>query len=169
MKTSRILAAALVILGLFSFAYAIHETIPAETQIPLPGPDAAALYAYITKHKSYTDWELWPGKNKMYKGAEPHGALLTTYVNDTGIMGIKKKKPMPEGTIIAQEDYGSDKNLVALSVMYKIKGFNPEVSDWFWAKYAPDGKVLTAGRATACITCHEKMKDNDYVFTGKLK
>jgi len=166
MKAFRFLAAALVILGLFSFAYAIHETIPAETTDTAAGSGrSSALCIYYQAQILY--WlGLWPGKNKMYKGAEPHGALLTTYVNDTGIMGIKKKKPMPEGTIIAQEDYGSDKNLVALSVMYKIKGFKPEASDWFWAKYAPDGKVLTAGRAAACITCHEKMKDNDYVFTG---
>jgi hypothetical protein len=105
----------------------------------------------------------------MYKGTEPHGALLTTYVNDTGITGIGKKKQLPEGTIIAKENYGADKKYLALTVMYKIKGFNPGASDWFWAKYDADGKVLASGKVEGCIICHGKKKDNDYIFTGELK
>jgi hypothetical protein len=158
-----------MVLGIASFAYAIHETQQAETQVPLPGADAGKLYEYITKHKPYSRWQMWPGKGKLYKGTEPHGAFLTTYVNDTGSAGIGKSKTLPEGTIISKENYGADKKFTALSVMYKIRGYNPAASDWFWAKYDADGKALASGRVEACIKCHEKKKDNDYIFTGELK
>lgn len=158
------------VLGMGVTAHAIHETTPAETQLTLPGTDAAKLYEYITKSKPYTVWDLWPGKKKMYSGTQPHGAFLTTYVNDTGMFGIRGKTgTMPEGTIIVKENYDMDKKYNALSVMYKVKGYNPAAADWFWAKYDKDGKVLAAGRAEACIKCHEKKKDNDFIFTGELK
>jgi hypothetical protein len=170
MNAFRIFFALSIVFTLFSNAFAIHETLPAETQLLLPGTDAVKVYEYITKSKPYTQWDLWPGKEKMYPGTQPHGEFLTTYVNDTGMFGIRKKKgTMPEGTIIAKENYGIDRKFNALSVMYKVKGYNPAAADWFWAKYDKDGKVLASGRAEACIKCHEKKRDSDYTFTGELK
>ena len=170
MKTFRLLAIAGFILGLYPFAHAIHETQPAETQAPMPGADAAKLYEYIIKNKPYSAWETWPGKGKMYKGTQPHGEFLTTYVNDTAMFGIKDKKGiMPDGTIIAKENYGADRKFTALTVMYKISGYNPAAANWYWAKYDSGGKVLASGRVEACITCHEAKKDNDYIHSGALK
>lgn len=170
MKAVRIFFALFIVLTLLSTAFAIHETIQAETQIVMPGADAAKIYEYITKTAPYVQWELWPGKGTMYKGTQPHGDFLTTYVNDAGMFGIREKKGnMPEGTIIAKENYDKDKKFNAFSVMYKIKGYNPAAADWFWAKYDSNGKVLASGRAEACIKCHEKKRDNDYTFTGELK
>ncbi|MEW6740366.1 MAG: DUF305 domain-containing protein [Nitrospirota bacterium] len=74
--------------------YAIHEIIPSETQVPEPGPDAEKLNEYIVKYNPYRAWDLWPKKGKLYKGTEPHGALLTTFVNDTALHSIRKKKGM---------------------------------------------------------------------------
>ena len=169
MKTVRLLLAVGFLLTVCSLAFAIHETQPAETQVPLPGADAVKLYEYLTKQKPYTSWEMWPGKGKMYKGSQPHGVFLTTYLNDTALFGIKAKNgAMPDSAIIAKENYGADKKFIALSVMYKIKGYNPAAADWFWAKYDGSGKVLASGKAEACIRCHEMSKDNDYVYSGKL-
>ena len=148
-------------------AFAIHETMPSETQITLPGPNAAALYKYITQLDPYTRWQLWPGKGKLYKGTEPHGSLLTTYVNDTAYRSAKGKTAMTDGAIIVKENYTSDKKLVALTVMYKIKGYNPSSGDWFWAKYTPEGKVDASGRVKVCIDCHAAKKDNDYIYSGE--
>ena len=158
------------LLALCSFAFAIHETQPAETETPLPGADAVKLYAYLTKQKPYTSWELWPGKSRMYKGSQPHGEFLTTYVNDAAKFGIGDKRGiMPEGTIIAKENYGTDRKFTALTVMYKVKGYNPGAANWFWAKYDGGGKVLASGRVEACIKCHGAKKENDFIFTGALK
>jgi len=170
MKRYVSLLAFLFLLGLGAETYAIHETTTAETQITLPGADAVKLHEYITKTRPYTEWDLWPGKGKMYKGSQPHGDYLTTYVNADGMFDIRKKKrSLSEGTIIVKESYGADKNFTALSVMFKIAGYNRSAGDWFWAKYDHSGKVLASGRVEACIKCHEKKNDNDYIFTGDLK
>jgi len=169
MKRMVIISLTLVFVLAFSYAaLAIHDTVPAETQISEPGPDAASLSEYIIKHKPYTKWELFPGKGKMYAGTQPHGAFLTTYVNDNAYFSIKDKKGMADGSIIAKENYTAEKKLNSLTVMYKIKGYNAEAGDWFWAKYSPEGKVLASGRSDACIVCHEAKKDNDYIFSGAV-
>jgi hypothetical protein len=54
---------------------------------------------------------------------------------------------------------------MAVTPMYKFKGYNPEAGDWFWGKYGPDGKVMVAGKVNGCIECHEDVKDNDWIFT----
>ncbi|TAL24954.1 MAG: hypothetical protein EPN94_06195 [Nitrospirae bacterium] len=167
-KVLLFISALIFVLGFSVIANAIHETIPSETQIPLPGPNAEKLYEYIVRYKPYTEWELWPKKGKFYEGAEPHGAPLTTFVNDAAFHSIFEKKGMADGSIIVKENI-ADKKSVTLTVMYKIKGYNPDAGDWFWAKYNPDGKVEASGKVKGCIDCHSKMKDNDYIFTGKVK
>jgi hypothetical protein len=170
MKTAtKVIYIMLFTLGLCASAFAIHETVPSETQITLPGPNAAALYKYITQSDPYTRWKLWPGKGKLYKGVEPHGSLLTTYVNDTAYRSAKGKSAMTDGAIIVKENYTSDKKLVALTVMYKIKGYNPANNDWFWARFAADGKTEVSGKAEACIKCHINKKENDYIFSAPLR
>ena len=170
MKRMMIFSLTLVFVLAFGYAaLAIHETVPAETQISQPGPDAVKLYEYVVKVKPYTDWQLYPGKGRMYQGTQPHGVFLTTYVNAAAYYSVKDKKGLSDGSIIAKENYTADRKLNALTVMYKIKGYNPKAGDWFWAKYAPDGTVLASGRVEACIKCHEAKKDNDYIFSGLIK
>ena len=149
-------------------AQAIHETIPSETQATLPGADAVKLYEYIMKSKPYTDWQLFPGKSRMYEGKQPHGAFLTTYVNTDAYFSIRDKKGMADGSIVVKENYTSDKKLNSVTVMYKIKGYSPAAGDWFWAKYETAGNVVASGRVNACIMCHEAKKDNDYIFSGNI-
>jgi len=157
------------ILGVGIAADAIHEIIPSETQITMPGPTAEKVNEYIVKYDPYRAWSLWPKKGRLYKGTEPHGALLTTFINDTAYLSIRKKKGMYDGSIIVKENYTADKKFVALSVMYKVKGYNPSAGDWFWAQYDPDGKAIAEGRVKKCIDCHSKKKGNDYIFTGEVK
>jgi hypothetical protein len=133
-------------------------------------PTGAALWEQL-KQMNYTNkFKMWPGKTNFYPGSEPHGALLTTYVNIPAFMGIAGKKgTLPEGSLIVKENYLPDKKLSAITVMYKIRGYNPEGGDWFWAKYAPDGKVESEGKVEVCIKCHGNKKDNDYIMTSPLK
>ncbi|RJQ18655.1 MAG: hypothetical protein C4560_07065 [Nitrospiraceae bacterium] len=134
----------------------------------MPRPSAGDLRYHMTIHKSYREWAEWPGKGKMYKGREPHGAFLTTYVNETALDSIKKAKGMAEHSIIVKENYDPGKKLTAVTVMYKVKAYNPEGGDWFWVKYDPDFNVLGEGKIKACLDCHGTVKDNDYIFTGKV-
>lgn len=164
-----VFSAVVFVLGFGLAANAIHEIIPSETQIAMPGPEAEKLNEYIIRYDPYRAWSMWPGKEKLYKGTEPHGALLTTFVNNTAFYSINKKNGLADGSIIVKENYTADKKFVALSVMYKIKDYDPEGGDWFWVKYLPDGKVEASGKVKGCIDCHAKQKDNDYLFTGKVK
>ncbi len=163
------LSVIVLIIGLAAVAYAVHEEKPSETMETLPGPDAARLYDYITKDNSYFQWELWPGKGRLYKGTEPHGSFLTTYVNSRAYSSAKHKRgEMADSSIIVKENYTSEKKLAALTVMYKIKGYNPSAGDWFWAKYEPYGKVLSSGKIEACINCHGGNRANDFIMTEKI-
>jgi len=53
--------------------------------------------------------------------------------------------------------------------MSKIKGYNPEGEDWFWAEYSPDGKIIVSGKVEKCLNCRSTNKANDYIMTGKVK
>ncbi|GAB4180292.1 MAG: hypothetical protein Kow00100_22220 [Geothermobacteraceae bacterium] len=136
----------------------------------LPTADGQAVYDYITKTSPYQQWPLFPGKDKFYKGQHPHGALLTTYVNDVALKGIEGKAgTLADGSIIVKENYMPDKMLGAITVMYRVKGFDPEAGDWFWAKYMANGQVEAAGKVAMCSGCHTAAIQNDWVFTGPVK
>ncbi len=163
------LCIAVLLIGFAAVTYAIHEEKPSETMATLPGPDAVKLYEYITKGNPYDKWELWPGKGRLYEGKEPHGSFLTTYVNNHAYFSVKDKKgKMADASIIVKENYSAEKKLSALTVMYKIKGYNPSAGDWFWAKYEPYGKVLVSGKVEACVSCHGSHKANDLIMTEKI-
>lgn len=135
----------------------------------LPAADGKAVWTYITK-SNYQEWPLWPGKGELYKGLQPHGAFLTTYVSKDALKVIKGKKGMfGNGAIIIKENYSPEKKLGSITVMYRVKGYNAEAGDWFWAKYKPDGTVDADGKVAGCINCHNVKIENDWVYTGPVK
>lgn len=132
----------------------------------LPAADADQLWNYITVENAYQKWGFWPGHQGMYPGKSPHGAFLKLYANPPALKAARQGEPLPDGSILVKENYGEDrKTLKALTPMYKVKGYNPEGGDWFWAKYGPDGKVIAAGKVESCINCHRGGRTRDYVFT----
>lgn len=136
-----------------------------------PAKDAlsgATLWSYLQEAK-YSEWEMWPGKEAFYPGTEPHGMLLTTYLNGPALQAATKKTGMPAGAIVVKENYKPDKVLAAVTVMYKVEGYNPEAGDWFWGKYKADGAVEKEGPVGGCIKCHGSKADNDYIFLGPVK
>lgn len=164
----------LFLAGIPFFIYAAHEhheevVIPFESVLQhMPWPAAGDVRYHITIHKPYKQWQLWPGKGEMYKGTEPHGALLTTYVDKTAYDSIKKMKGMADLSIIVNENYASNKQLMSINVMYKVKGYNPEAGDWFWAKYDNKFNIIAEGKISECLSCHSNVKNNDYIYTDKV-
>jgi hypothetical protein len=134
--------------------------------VNLPPADPQVLYKYITQENRYDTWDLWPGKGKLYEGKPPHGAFLTTYLNRSAVRSIKAQREMADGAIIVKENYTPEKEIAAVTVMYKIKGYHRVAGDWFWAKYGADGSVQKAGKVDGCINCHGAKKANDYIFTS---
>ncbi len=165
-----------IIIMAVSVSHAGHESmvIPYENLIfgektMMPLPEGGDLRQYIIGQEPYRDWKYWPGKAALYEGTEPHGALLTTYVNDVAGKSLEKMTGFRNNSVIVKENYTPKKELAAITVMYKVKGYNPEAGDWFWAKYDPAFNVLAEGKVKGCLACHGSASDNDYVFTGKVK
>ena len=73
------------------------------------------------------------------------------------------------GEFVVKENYSPDKNLAAVTVMYKQTGYNAEGGDWFWLKYASDGTIQKEGKVGGCIGCHAAVKSNDWLFIGPVK
>lgn len=166
MQTNRALAV-VTLVGAFmvgSFAIAIAGGGA------LPDTNGAAVYKFITKTDPYQQWALFPGKDKLYKGKHPHGALLTTYVNEVALTGINGKGgTLANGSIIVKENFMPNKMLGAVTVMYRVDSYNPDAGDWFWAKYKADGKIAKEGKVAGCISCHTAAINNDWIFTGPVK
>ncbi len=135
-------------------------------------PSAETLWAHLTA-AGYKSWPLWPGKGERYEGGAPHGARLTTYLNDAAHDALTGgAASMPDGAIIVKENYSPGGELMAVTTMYKVAGYNPEAADWHWVKFLPDGSVdnggMAQGKVPMCIACHAQQAANDYVLTAAL-
>jgi hypothetical protein len=141
----------------------------AEQEEPVDTPEtvnAADLWKRIGQDKPYTEYAFWPGVEGLMEGNAPHGALIKTFVNS------KALKPTaagyPYGSIVVKENYMPDTTLAKLTIMYKVKGYDPRSGDWFWAVYTPDGAVEAEGKIQSCIGCHSVRGDDDYIFLRSL-
>lgn len=132
-----------------------------------PDTTAASLWAHL-QSADYRSWPLYPGKGELYTGTEPHGMLLTTYVNPLAHDAITNGAvTMPAGAIIVKENYMQDSTYAAATVMHKVPGYNPQNGDWFWVKYDANGVAEEgAGRAAMCQQCHAAARDRDYLMTA---
>lgn len=152
----------------------IKEEMPTDEEI------ADKIWNTMESEDYQKSWKMWPKKEAFYKGREPHGALLTTYVNDPAYKAIvNKEKQMPDGAIIIKENYTPNKELTSIMVMNKRENYGSEVNDWYWVQYEPNGEVMTmekedetvtlAGKVEDCIDCHGKKINNDYLYTSSLR
>ena len=71
---------------------------------------------------------------------------------------------------ILNENDNKQKKLMLITPIYKVKGYNPDAGNWFWAKYKVDGKIIAEGKVGSCIKCHSKVAGDDYLYTvSKMK
>jgi len=154
-------------------APAKQEAVTTPAAKPLsksPDTTAAAVMAYLKDQDYAKTWQLWPDKGQNYRGAPPHGPLMTTYLNPVALDALQKKAgALPDGSIIVKESRSPEGNLVNIAIMYKVKGYDAANRDWYWLEYDAQGKVLFEGKAQICFACHSVQEENDYVYTGPLK
>ena len=133
----------------------------------LPDTTGDAVAAYLEEVNYQESWDLWPGLGEKFPGEEPHGMLLTTYLNPAALEAVNSNASvMPNGAIIVKDNFTPAGVLAATTVMYKQSGYNPEHNDWFWLKVLADGTIEKQGKVEGCQNCHGDVKDNDYVWTG---
>lgn len=119
----------------------------------------------------YKNWAPLPGQSAdAYPGESPHGDKLRLYVNRTA---VGRPNELPIGSMLVKENYAADgQTLMAITVMYRSRGFDPDHGDWYWAKYEPDGRVArmngmpVSGRVGMCIECHTSAKGGDFAFSN---
>jgi len=157
------LAAAVLVLA-FALTLMGQEKKEMEKPAKMPKPEGEAFWTYVSETHPYAEWMVWPGHEELQEGQSPHGDYIRIYANDIAMKAAKKGKDMPYGAIVMKENYNKDKELVALTPMYKVKGFNPEGGDWFWAKYGPEGEDMASGKVKGCVDCHAKVKKKDWRF-----
>ena len=133
----------------------------------MPGSDPVSLWNYITKVSPYKQWSFWPDHQGMQPGRAPHGRLHKVYVNDRALNSVKP--PVQYGSIEVKENYNKKRELKAITVMYKVNGYNPKDGDWFWVKYTPEGKAKPFGKPGGCIGCHGTRASNDFILVHEFR
>ena len=135
-----------------------------------------AIWAHLQQSDYRNDWTRWPGTDELYPGQEPHGMLLTTYLNDVALQALNSGASlMLPGAIVVKDNFMPDSTLAAVTTMFKVEGYNPGANDWFFTKHlaggaldrTPDGMALE-GRLMGCTNCHRSVQANDYLFTSLL-
>lgn len=133
-------------------------------------PFEAKLWDWLQKSQ-YQNWSPLPGvSGEAYEGKSPHGDMVKLYANRTA---GANPSTLPKGSILIKENYGADgTTLMAVTLMYRSEGYDPEHGDWFWAKYDADGQVSqmngmkVAGKVSMCIECHSSAGGSDYSFSN---
>ena len=128
------------------------------------------LWKYL-ESVCYDQWSPAGDNGDFRESSAPHGALVKTYMNRVAAGNASN---LPAGSMIIKENFSPEKKLMAITLMYKSKGYNPEAGDWYWAKFMPNGKVAQmetpkgkmslAGKAKGCIDCHADAGGNDFAF-----
>ncbi len=124
--------------------------------------------------RDYKNWQPYPGLEGWQPGKSPHGKILKYHINS---VAARSPRNPGNGAVIVKENYGERNGpLMAVTVMQKIRGYDPEDGDWFWVKFAPNGQIMTnpkgmklAGRVAkgmskGCIACHSNAAGGDFLF-----
>ncbi|MBN1200535.1 MAG: cytochrome P460 family protein, partial [Anaerolineae bacterium] len=151
---------------------------PVTAQEPeLPEADGAAVLDYILNQNPYTEWGSWPPDRwtdfgGLVPGGPPHGNTVRIFVNDIALEAAAAEEfdgLLPPGSIVVKENYNGSVDdpgdLAALTIMYKVAGYNPDANDWFWVKAAGDGSAIDAeGAPEDCTGCHGQAGNADYML-----
>ena len=142
-------------------------------------PTVEEFYVSFWRHlqrpqQPYTSWPTLSGGNEFSGAPSPHGEFAKFYANK---IASDNPAALPYGAIFVAENYAEDKTtLVDISVMYRVKGADPQHFDWYWMKYLPNGSIAgtpaaqgrraIAGRVASCIECHSKAAGGDFAFSN---
>lgn len=166
----------------YQLRYAFGEEPVVSYGEPLPEAEGQAIMDYLLKTNAYTEWASWPTDDVNtddYSGflqsAAPHGSTVRIFVNDRALTAITRDDfdgTLPPGSIVVKENYmgtvEEPGDLAAITLMYKVDGFNPEANDWYWVKAAPDGAVDVEGAVEMCSACHAQEGNSDYLLRYDL-
>ncbi len=130
-------------------------------------PTGESLFTLITETDPYQDWAQFPGLEDVFESAPPHGPMARAFINaqvEEALISFSGQ--LPDGAIIVKDSFGESESdeTEGLTVMWKVKGFDPDNNDWFWANFSRDGEVKVEGKVGSCVACHGSARGNDFVY-----
>jgi hypothetical protein len=105
--------------------------------------------------------------------SNPHHAYqFRVYANAVARKAMlgQKKPAFPAGSVIVKEKLGSEDAAaqpVLLTVMTRSKSGKGQTGDWAYHVLKADGTQVP-GKTDHCQRCHQKARDNDFVFRTYL-
>ena len=129
----------------------------------------------VTKHddKNQFTFPRWQNLHKLNTIALPsadHNAWFDIYVNAIAKKAyVEKLNLLPVGSIILKPLYPDEQRseTAKLTIMLKMgKGYDTQHGDWWYGVYDETGmEEYNQGKIQACIKCHAKAKETDYMFS----
>ena len=130
---------------------------------------AESLWRRITVEEDYEKYPFWSDHKGLHPGQSPHGLYHKIYIHPY----LSKALPvlegqLPDGSIVVKVNMDTNENITAYTIMAKVKGYNPEANDWFWAKLDAEGNEQVSGKVSPCIECHSALDSNDYIIVHRI-
>jgi len=136
-----------------------------------PSPTGEQLVTLIMETDPYQQWAQFPDRQGTLPSVLPHGPMSRVFISGEVESALTDfAGQLPDGSIIVKENVGTSSQVTeaALTVMWKVAGFDPPNHDWFWANVTPDGGIVAEGRVQSCTVCHGGVRDNDFVFVHRF-
>ena len=121
---------------------------------------ADTLWSDIADYKS---WGHFDGFEGFQVGDSVHGRYVRVYANS---IAEGDQENLPYESIIVKENFDrkDEGALTGITVMQRLRGFDPEHNDWFWVRYSTGGAQTHSGKPAFCIDCHSEAEGDDFVF-----
>jgi len=98
---------------------------------------------------------------------EPDGTEIVNAIAKKAY--VEKLNLLPVGSIILKPLYPDEQRseIAKLTIMLKMeKGYDTQHGDWWYGVYDETGmEEYNQGKIQACIKCHAKAKETDYMFS----
>lgn len=112
---------------------------------------------------SYKEWKTPEWVEGYTESVHPLPTYVKYYVNEKGMSDIDNP---PNGSIFVKEQFNEDKEIIGLTVMKKVDGYDPANKDWYWAIADTEARITNAGKlnsswTSSCISCHKKGDGGD--------
>lgn len=120
------------------------------------GMDTATAEAVWAEIEGYEDWAQMEGYEGVLPATSVHNSHVQIWLNDIAMEDATNGVPLSDGAIVVKDTYADadGASLNDISILKRIDGYSADADDIFYAQYAPDGSINTAGTPDGCVGCH---------------
>ena len=140
------------------------------------GEDKPSSIAYPTGYRQWTHVKSMVIDSEKHPLFAQFGGIHHVYVNADGARAMTKGGTFPDGTVVvfdlleAKEADGAyvEGSRKLLAVMEKNRTKFKTTGGWGFEAFKDDSRTerLVTDGGKECFACHQKQKDNDFLFSG---